>query len=77
MARTLIIAACIALASCASKPASFYLSRPERPILPQLDPSELQCLSNDAYSKLALRDAMRRWYAEELESIIDSTRRGK
>lgn len=75
--RTLIIALCATLSACATNPASIHLSRPERPILPQLDPTELQCLSAESYSKLAMRDAMRRWYAEELESIIDSTRRDK
>jgi hypothetical protein len=73
--RTVIFALCVVLSACATKPASFYLSRPERPILPQITPDELQCLEYDVYARLSLRDKMRKWYAEELEAIIDSTRR--
>ncbi len=40
---------------------------PARPSLPPLDASELQCLSDDAYKRLLLRDQLRRQYAEQLE----------
>ena len=73
--KTLIIALSVALCACATNPATFYLSRPERPILPAVSGDDLQCLTDDVYRRIVMRDAMRRWYAEELESIIDSTRR--
>ena len=73
--KTLILALCVALCACATNPATFYLSRPERPILPNVDASEIACLADDVYRRIVIRDAMRRWYAEELESVIDSTRR--
>ena len=73
--KTLIIALSVTLTACATNPATFYLSRPERPILPALEASEIACLADDVYRRIVMRDAMRRWYAEELESIIDSTRR--
>lgn len=49
------------------------LVRPNRPILPTLNSDELECLSPNAKQKLYNRDLIRKHYAEDLESIIDST----
>ncbi|WP_427501382.1 hypothetical protein ACQE3E_06685 [Methylomonas sp. MED-D] len=50
------------------------LTRPTRPVLPAITAPELTCLTDDAYAKLAERNRLQRQYAEELETIIDSTR---
>jgi hypothetical protein len=42
-------------------------------VLPTIKPDELQCLSDDAYSRLAERNRLQRQYAEKLETIIQST----
>lgn len=49
------------------------LPLPERPLLPAISADELQCLSDETYSKLAERNRLRRQYAEQLETIITST----
>lgn len=51
------------------------LHRPNRPILPTLTLNDLECLTPDALQKLKEREVLRRQYAEELELIIDSTRK--
>jgi hypothetical protein len=73
--RVLLI--CLLLAGCAHNPTTFYLSKPARPILPTIDATALECLSDNTYKAIVMRDAMRRWYAQELEAIIDSTRQVK
>jgi hypothetical protein len=51
------------------------LPLPARPVLPVIESQELQCLSSGTRSALGKRDVMRRQYAEELETIIKSTRK--
>lgn len=63
------------LTGCASKPSTFYLTKPPRPILPTITAEELACLPDEVYRRVVTRDAMRRWYAESLEAVIDSTKR--
>lgn len=62
------------LAGCTSNPSSFHLTKPPRPVLPTLTDADMACMDNDAYNRLIMRDRMRRWYAESLEAVIDSTR---
>ena len=50
------------------------LTRPSRPVLPAITATELGCLSDDVYRRLAERNRRQRHYAEELEVIIESTR---
>lgn len=51
------------------------LPLPARPVLPAIKGHELGCLSGDAYRRLAERQRLLRQYAEELEVIIQSTRK--
>jgi hypothetical protein len=50
------------------------LPLPIRPVLPIIPFDALSCLSSDTSAKLMNRDIARRQYAEELETIIKSTR---
>lgn len=70
--RVLLI--CMLLAGCASKPTTFSLAKPPRPILPTIPAEQLECLPDDTYRAIVMRDSLRRWYAEELEAVIESTR---
>ena len=49
------------------------LPLPTRPVLPTIQSSELRCLTDDAYRRLAVTKRLVRQYAEELEVIIKST----
>jgi hypothetical protein len=58
-------------------PNTFYLTKPPRPLLPALTEDEefaLRECAPLAYTKIVVRDAQRKGYAEELEAVIDSTR---
>lgn len=50
------------------------LPLPSRPALPTISANKLECLSDEDRVTLMNRDMARRQYAEELESIIKSTR---
>ena len=50
------------------------LPLPVRPVLPTISADELSCLSSETKAALSSRDKQRRQYAEELETIIKSTR---
>lgn len=56
-------------------PAVMALPMPMRPVLPEINSDELQCLGNDVYKRLVLRQRYLRQYAEELETIVSSTRK--
>lgn len=49
------------------------LPLPQRPVLPQLTASVLECLTPQDYAQLVERDRRRREYAEQLETIIKAT----
>jgi len=70
--RYLLIA--LLLTGCASKPSTFYLTKPPRPVLPTWELAEMECLPKELRDRMVMRDAMRKWYAESLEAVIDSTR---
>jgi hypothetical protein len=42
-------------------------------VLPAIKATDLQCLSDATYARLAERNRLARQYAEQLELIIDST----
>lgn len=65
------------LIGCATKPSTFHLTKPPRPVLPTIQAEELECLSVETYHKIVRRNGEMKWYAEELEAVIDSTRRDK
>lgn len=43
---------------------------PPAPEVPKIKAEELQCLSDDAYERLANRDRLRKQYAEELRALL-------
>jgi len=43
---------------------------PPAPVLPTVVAESLACLSDEDYESLAVRDALRRGYAEQLRAII-------
>lgn len=67
-----------ALQGCtAARPAQIIqtaLPLPTRPVLPAISAAELTCLADDVYWRLATRNRLLRQYAEDLETIIKSTR---
>ncbi len=50
------------------------LPLPVRPVLASISSTELACLTDDVYARLAARNRLQRQYAEQLEVIIKSTR---
>ena len=49
------------------------LYAPERPVLPTWTGDDMECLSEEVKDKIRDRDQMRKFYAEQLEAIINST----
>lgn len=49
------------------------LPLPVRPVLPHVNASDLECISDTTYSALVNRETLLRHYAEDLEIIISST----
>lgn len=46
---------------------------PDRPALPRISATDLECLSDEAYEALVKRDAMQAAHIERLEAIILTT----
>lgn len=65
------------LSGCATKTVYITpeLPLPEWPVLPVVAADDLACLSDDAYEALAVRDRLRRGYAEQLRAIIEAHNR--
>jgi hypothetical protein len=65
------------LAGCAAKAPVLHpqqaLPLPIRPMLPAISSTDLTCVSDDVYERLATRNRLLRHYAEDLEVIIKST----
>lgn len=74
---TLAAIALLALSGCITRPVYLYpeLTIPEPPALPTVAADELACLSDDAYEALAVRDARRKAYADQLRAIIEEHNR--
>lgn len=51
------------------------LTLPDKPTLPVIKSEELQCLSDDAYTRLVQRDRIQRGHINVLEAIITSTQK--
>lgn len=71
-----VLALSLILAGCASPPPAYVtapLPLPPKPELPVVHGAELQCLSADAYTRLANRDRILRHYVEQLRAVIRST----
>lgn len=44
---------------------------PQKPDLPTVKSSELQCLADDVYVRLATRDRMQKQYSAELRALLE------
>ena len=75
-ARLALVIGIIFLAGCATTEPVFVqepLPVPDRPNLPTLNADMLQCLSDDAYEALVVRDTMLQEHVRRLEAIIQTT----
>jgi len=72
--KLLTIFLAITLASCQTIPVTVELPLPPELTLPKNDPSQLQCLSDEAYEKLTIRDKLQTERRMTLRSIIESTK---
>lgn len=65
------------LAGCASErlvvAESVALPVPVRPVLPVIEPVDLECLGDAAYEALVTRDAMLQAHVRRLEAVIGTT----
>lgn len=75
MKRSILLAAIIFLTACSVKtiPVVVRLDLPPPLEVPSVSADDLQCLSNDAYSRLVKRDKLKSERIRTLESIIEST----
>jgi len=74
---TLAAIALLALSGCITRPVYLYpeITIPEPPTLPTIAADQLVCLTDEAYEALAVRDARRKAYAEQLRAIIEEHNR--
>lgn len=66
----------ISVAGCATTEPVFVqepLPVPDRPSLPTINADSLQCLTDEAYEVLVVRDTMLQEHVKRLESIIQTT----
>jgi len=70
--KKLTLLSALILSSC-STVVPVRLQVPPEPIYPKIQPTELQCLTDSAYSRLAKRDKMKTAHIKTLEKIIRST----
>lgn len=73
---TVIVA--LSLAGCATAPVKYQpvqLPLPEKPLLPTVAGTELQCLSDPSYVAVKTRDRLQAKYVRELEAVICTTRK--
>jgi hypothetical protein len=77
--KRLSLAVIVLLSGCATPPVYTVveLPIPEPPTLPTVAAADLECLSDAAYESLAVRDALRKGYAEQLRAIIEAHNAGK
>ena len=71
--KSLVLASAIILASCCAVPEQAKLPLPPPLVLPTVEASELQCLSDETYEKLVERDVMCTGRVHTLENIIKQT----
>jgi len=75
--RLALAAAIILVAGCATRTETVFVQEPlpipDRPSVPTIQPDDLQCLSDDAYESLVVRDTMLQEHVRRLEAIIKTT----
>lgn len=78
MRHAFVLLAALALSGCATRTVYSVpkLDLPAPPVLPTIAAGELACLSDPAYESLAIRDALRKGYADQLRAIIEEHNRG-
>jgi hypothetical protein len=67
----------LALSGCVTRTVYIVpeLPVPPAPVLPTVQAEELSCLSDAAYESLAVRDALRKAYADQLVAILEEHNR--
>jgi len=71
-----VTGAILSLTACATTTEVFVqepLPLPDRPTVPTVSADDLQCLSDEAYEALAVRDQIRVEHIRRLEAVILST----
>ena len=61
------------IAGCATIPTVVALRLPEQPDVPAIPAAQMQCLTDEAYETLVLRERLYLNHIETLETIIQST----
>jgi hypothetical protein len=74
--KLLLIVTILVISGCATQYVSAPLPLPPKPDLPALTDSELACLSNAVYHRVAKRDLAHKHYQQRLEAVIRSTWKG-
>lgn len=69
----LLVATCSIVGCATVEYVPVPLDLPDRPILPTVKSTELQCLSDDVYTRLVQRDRLQHGHIEVLEAVIVST----
>ena len=69
----ILLTATIFLSSCITRYVNVPLPLPERPVLPLIESSHLQCIDDSTFSSLVLRDRLLQNHVTRLESIIKQT----
>lgn len=71
MKKILKIAIILTLTNCANIKTNKALTPiPVEPAMPKVSDKELNCLSDETYRKLAERDYLMRFYAEQLRELL-------
>ena len=76
-----VIWVCWMMSGCAPVPARIItipanvMAPPSEPILPKISSEALECLSDEAYEDLVIRDTLRKQYSERLYQIIELARK--
>lgn len=63
----------ISLCGCAPSYVTPHLPMPSKPDMPSFTNEDIKCVSDNAYSKIAGRDAAHKLYEGRLEAVIKST----
>lgn len=75
MRKMLLLVAAILVSSCCGIPQQAELPLPSLPIWPELNDSELACVSNKTYEKIVLLDVACKESIKTHQNIIKSTHR--
>lgn len=63
------------LCACQSRPLgapyAIDLPIPPEPVLPVINESELECISDNTYKQLVIRDIVRKYYAKTLRAMLE------